>query len=67
MDLAGRPDACLPLEIHIRVDDRISADLDVRVDVGRGRIDERHAGGHQFFVFLLSHEGTYFREFRRGC
>ena len=64
MDLAGRSHACLPLEIYIRVNDRINPNLDIRVDVCGGRIHEGHAGRHQFFVFFLSHEGTYFSEFR---
>ena len=39
LDLAGRADAGLSLDDHTRVDHRVGADLDVRVDVGRGRID----------------------------
>ena len=45
------------------MDHRVGADLDVRIDVGRGRIDERDAGGHQFFVLLLSHDSAHFRQF----
>ena len=37
---------------------------DVGIDVGRGRVDDRDAGGHQFFVLCLSHDSAHFREFR---
>ena len=41
----------------------VGADLDVGVDVGRGGIDQRDAGGHQFFVLLLSHHPADLGEF----
>ena len=58
-----RSDAGLSLDHYTGVYHRISANLDVRVDVGRGRIDNGHAGRHQLFVLLLSHEGAHFRQF----
>ena len=42
---------------------RVGADLDVGVDVGRGRVDERDPGGHQLFVLVLSHDPAHFRQF----
>ena len=45
------------------MDDRVRPDLDFRIDVGRGRIDDGDAGRHQFFVLVLSHEPAHFREF----
>ena len=61
------PIARAALEVHIRMDHRVGADLTSGLDVGRRRVDERHAGGHQFFVLLLSHDFAHFRQLRRGC
>ena len=36
------------------MDDRVGADGHVRADVGRGRIDDRHAGRHQLVVLRRS-------------
>ena len=63
VDLAGRTDACPALDDHARMDDGVSADFHVGVDVGRGRIDERDPGRHQLFVLVLSHDPAHFREF----
>ena len=46
------------------MDDRVGSDLDVGIDVRRGRIDKRHPGRHEFFVLLLSHEPAHLRELR---
>ena len=56
---ASRPSMTTP-----GMDHRVGADLHVGIDVGRGRVDERDAGGHQFFVLLLSHEPAHLRQFR---
>ena len=64
LDLARRPDPRLPFDDHAGVNHRVGANLDVRIDVGRGRVDERDAGRHQFFVLVLSHEPAHFRQFR---
>ena len=44
------------------MDDRVGADLDLRIHVGRRRIVNRHAGGHQRLVLCLSHDSTHCRE-----
>src|SRR6185503_12295418 len=63
VDLAGRPNPALSLDGHAGVYHRVGADFDVRIDVGRGRVDDGDAGCHQFFVFCLSHDSAHFREF----
>ena len=52
VDLAGRADSRAALEMHTGMDHGVGADRDVGVHVGRGRIHDRDAGGHQFFVLL---------------
>ena len=54
----------LSLDDHTWMYHRVGAHLHVGVDVGRGRVDDRDAGGHQFFVLRLSHDSAHFREFR---
>ena len=54
VDLARAADSGLAFDEDARVNHRVGADLDPRIDVRRGRIDQRDAGGHQFLVLLLS-------------
>jgi hypothetical protein len=63
LHFAGGADPGLPLDGDARMDHRVRPDFDVRADVGRRRVDQGHAGGHQFFVLLLSHKPAHFRQF----
>ena len=54
VDLAAGADLRAPLEMDAGMDDRVGADGHVRPDVGRGRIDDRHAGRHQLVVLRRS-------------
>jgi hypothetical protein len=54
MNFAGRADSRVALEEDARVDHRVRPDLHIGVDVGGGRVDQRDAGGHQLFIFLLA-------------
>ena len=64
VDLARGTNARPALDDHARVDHGVGADLDVRIDVGRGRIDQGDARRHELFVLLLSHEPAYLRQLR---
>ena len=64
LDFAGCPDAALSLNRHTGMYYRVGAHLHIGIDVGCGRVDDRDAGGHQFFVLRLSHKATHFRELR---
>ena len=54
MDFARGSDARVALEKDARVNHGVGPDCDVGVDVGGGRVDQRDAGGHQLFIFLLA-------------
>ena len=58
VDLARGADLCRAFEKDTWIDHRVGADDDVGVDVGGGGIDQRHAGGHEFFVLLLADHGA---------
>src|SRR5215208_6887349 len=64
LDLTRGPDPGLTLDDDARVNDGICPNLDIRLDVGGGRIDERDARRHQFLVLFLSQEAAHFRKFR---
>src|SRR5206468_8821249 len=46
------------------MDDRVGADSDVAVDVGRRRILDGDAGRHQLGILPLSHDSAHFRQLR---
>ena len=62
VDLARGTNARPALDDHAWVDHGVGADLDVRIDVGCGRIDQGDARRHELFVLLLSHEPAYLRQ-----
>ncbi|MNC89288.1 hypothetical protein D3C83_51980 [compost metagenome] len=64
LDLAGRSDARRAFDDDSGMDDRVGADLHVRIDVGRGGVDQRDASRHQFLVLLLSQHRAHFRQLR---
>jgi hypothetical protein len=49
-DLGACRDTGLPAQDRERVDGRVSLELDLRLDPGRLRIDDRHPGEHVLFV-----------------
>ena len=64
VNLAAAADRRAPFERHAGMDDRVGADLDVAIDVGRRRILDRDAGRHQFRVLVLSHDSAHCRQLR---
>ena len=53
-DLAVFANDRLPFEDRSRIEHRIAADDDRRIDIGVGRIDDRDSSGHQFYQFALA-------------
>ena len=56
VDLARRADGRAAFEVHIWMEDRIGADLDVGLHVRRRRVDHGDAGGQQLFNLGVAHE-----------
>ena len=62
VDLAAAADRRLAFERHAGMDDRVASDVDMRIHVGRRRILNRDAGGHQLLVLRLSHDSAHCRQ-----
>ncbi len=64
VDFTGLADLRLPFEVDVGMDHGVRAHDHAFVDVSGGRILDRDARGHQFFVLFLSHDAARFCQFR---
>jgi hypothetical protein len=62
LNLAARTDAGPAFELHVRVQHRVLAHLDVGADPRRRRIEKRDARRHQRRVARIAHDGVHLGE-----